>query len=101
MRELLQFERNSYDQLGHLALGFVPAIVTRELLLRVFRIEGQKILFFLVTGFCLATIAFYGLIEWWAVVAMVGSAEEFLGTQGDVWDTQWAIFLALTGAMLA
>jgi len=101
MQELLQFERNPYDRLGHLAQGFVPAIVARELLLRVFRIEGRKILFFLVTCVCLAISALYELIEWWAAVAMGGSAEEFLGTQGDVWDTQWDMFLALTGAILA
>lgn len=101
LQELLGFERNPYDRIGHLAQGFVPAMVARELLLRVFRIEGRKTVFFLVICIALAISAFYELIEWWAAVAMGGSADEFLGTQGDVWDTQWDMFLALTGAILA
>jgi len=101
LQELLDFERNPYDRIGHLAQGFVPAMVARELLLRVFRIEGRKTVFFLVVCIALAISAFYELIEWWAAVAMGGSADEFLGTQGDVWDTQWDMFLALTGAILA
>jgi len=101
LQELLDFERNPYDRIGHLVQGFVPAMVARELLLRVFRIEGRKTVFFLVVCIALAISAFYELIEWWAAVAMGGSADEFLGTQGDVWDTQWDMFLALTGAILA
>jgi len=101
LQELLGFERNPYDRIGHLAQGFVPAMVARELLLRVFHIEGRKILGFLVVCVALAISAFYELIEWWAAVVMGGGAEEFLGTQGDVWDTQWDMFMALTGAILA
>lgn len=101
LQELLGFERNPYDRIGHLAQGFVPAMVARELLLRVFRIEGRKTVFFLVVCIALAISAFYELIEWWAAVVMGGSADEFLGTQGDVWDTQWDMFLALTGAIIA
>ena len=101
LQELLGFERNPYDRIGHLAQGFVPAMVARELLLRVFHIEGRKILNFLVVCVALAISAFYELIEWWAAVVMGGGAEEFLGTQGDVWDTQWDMFMALTGAILA
>lgn len=101
LQELLGFERNPYDRIGHLAQGFVPAMVARELLLRVFHIEGRKILNFLVVCVALAISAFYELIEWWAAVVMGGGAEEFLGTQGDVWDTQWDMFMALTGAVLA
>jgi putative membrane protein len=67
----------------------------------VFRIEGRKTVFFLVVCVVLAISAFYELIEWWAAVVMGGSAEEFLGTQGDVWDTQWDMFLALCGALVA
>jgi len=101
LQELLGFERNPYDRIGHLAQGFVPAMVARELFLRVFHIEGRKIRNFLVVCVALAISAFYELIEWWAAVVMGGGAEEFLGTQGDVWDTQWDMFMALTGATLA
>ncbi|MBX9904571.1 MAG: DUF2238 domain-containing protein [Burkholderiales bacterium] len=101
LQEMLGFERNPYDRIGHLAQGFVPAMVARELLLRVFRIEGRKILNFLVICVALAISAFYELIEWWAAVAIGAGADEFLGTQGDVWDTQWDMFMALTGAVLA
>lgn len=101
LQEMLVFERNPYDRIGHLAQGFVPAMVARELLLRVFRIEGRKILNFLVICVALAISAFYELIEWWAAVAIGAGADEFLGTQGDVWDTQWDMFMALTGAILA
>lgn len=101
LQDIFGFERNPYDRLGHLAQGFVPALVARELLLRVFRIEGRKILNFLVVCVALAISAFYELIEWWSAVAMGAGADEFLGTQGDVWDTQWDMFMALTGAILA
>ncbi len=101
LQELLGFERNPYDRIGHLAQGFVPAMVARELMLRVFRIEGRKTLNFLVISVAMAISAFYELIEWWAAVAMGAGADEFLGTQGDVWDTQWDMFMALTGAILA
>jgi putative membrane protein len=101
LQELLGFERNPYDRIGHLAQGFVPAMVARELLLRVFRIEGRKTVFFLVVCIALAISAFYELIEWWAAVAIGAGADEFLGTQGDAWDTQWDMFMAMTGAILA
>ncbi len=101
VQELLGWARNPYDRLGHLAQGFVPAIIARELLLRVFGITGRKILFFLVLCIALAISAFYELIEWWAALAMGAGAHEFLGTQGDIWDTQWDMFLALTGAIAA
>ena len=101
LQDIFGFERNPYDRLGHLAQGFVPAMVARELLLRVFRIKGRKILGFLVVCVALAISAFYELIEWWSAVAMGAGADEFLGTQGDVWDTQWDMFMALTGAILA
>jgi putative membrane protein len=101
LQELLGFERNPYDRIGHLAQGFVPAMVARELLLRVFRIEGRNILNFLVVCVALAISAFYELIEWWAALLMGADAHEFLGTQGDVWDTQWDMFMAMTGALLA
>ncbi|MBX3665234.1 MAG: DUF2238 domain-containing protein [Burkholderiales bacterium] len=101
LQDLLGFTRNPYDRIGHLAQGFVPAMVARELLLRVFRIEGRKILFFLVLCIALAISAFYELIEWWAALLVGAGADEFLATQGDVWDTQWDMFLALIGAFAA
>jgi len=101
LQDILGFDRNPYDRVGHLAQGFVPAIVARELLLRVFHIEGRRILFFLVVCVALAISAFYELIEWWAALAMGADSHEFLGTQGDIWDTQWDMFLALVGAVAA
>jgi len=101
LQDLLGLMRNPYDRIGHLAQGFVPALVARELLLRVFRIEGRKILFFLVVCVCLAISAFYELVEWWAALLIGAQADEFLATQGDVWDTQWDMFLALIGAVAA
>ncbi len=100
-QDWLGLARNPYDRLGHLAQGFVPAIVARELLLRVFRIERGRFLFFLVVCICLAISAFYELIEWWSALLLGQGAQEFLGTQGDVWDTQWDMFLALVGAVAA
>ena len=101
LQEVLGLMRNPYGRIGHLAQGFVPAMVTREVLLRVFAISGRKVLFFLVVCVCLAISAFYELIEWWAALLIGADADEFLATQGDVWDTQWDMFLALVGAILA
>jgi putative membrane protein len=101
LQDLFGLMRNPYDRIGHLAQGFVPAMVARELLLRVFGISGRKTLFFLVTCVCLAVSAFYELVEWWAALLIGAQADEFLATQGDVWDTQWDMFLALIGAMAA
>jgi putative membrane protein len=101
LQDVLGFMRNPYDRVGHLAQGFVPAMVARELLLRVFGISTRKILFFLVVCICLAISAFYELIEWWTALLIGAEADEFLATQGDVWDTQWDMFLALIGAIAA
>jgi putative membrane protein len=101
LQDWLGFERNPYDRIGHLAQGFIPAIVAREILIRVFRIAPGKLLFFLVTCIALAVSAFYELIEWWSALALGQGAHEFLGTQGDEWDTQWDMFLALCGAVVA
>lgn len=101
VQDWLGLARNPYDRIGHLAQGFVPAIVARELLLRVFQIGRGKFLFFIVVCICLAISAFYELIEWWSAVLLGQGAQDFLGTQGDVWDTQWDMFLALVGAVLA
>lgn len=100
-RDLMEWERNPYDRLGHLAQGFVPALIAREIYLRVAGFPRTKWLFFV----CLCTAAFisvfYEFIEWWAALILKQGADEFLGTQGDVWDTQWDMFLATVGAVLA
>jgi putative membrane protein len=101
VQDLLDLARNHYDRLGHLAQGFVPAILAREILLRTSRLQAGGWLFFLVTCVSLAASAFYELIEWWAALIWGQSAQAFLGTQGDVWDTQWDMFLALCGALSA
>lgn len=97
----LGLARNHYDRLGHLAQGFFPALVAREVLLRRSPLERGKWLFFLVTCVCLAFSALYELIEWWVAVAQSdnGVGEDFLGSQGDPWDAQWDMFLCLLGAL--
>jgi putative membrane protein len=100
-QDLLDLSRNHYDRVGHLAQGFVPAILAREILLRRSPLRRGKWLFFLVVSVCLAFSALYELIEWWAALVGGDSAESFLGTQGDVWDTQWDMFLALLGSIAA
>ena len=100
-QNILGLSRNHYDRLGHFAQGFIPAILARELLLRQTPLIPGRWLGFLCISVCLAFSAFYELIEWWAAIWLGQSAEAFLGTQGDVWDTQWDMFLALCGACLA
>jgi putative membrane protein len=99
VQDALHLARNHYDRLGHFAQGFVPAIVAREVLLRRSPLVRGKWLFFLVTCVCLGISACYELIEWLAAVLGGSSADAFLGTQGDVWDTQWDMFVALIGAI--
>jgi putative membrane protein len=101
LRDLLGLARNHYDRLGHFAQGFVPAIVAREILLRKTPLMPGGWVFFLVTSICLAISAFYELVEWWTALASGEAATAFLGTQGDVWDTQWDMFLCLVGALTA
>jgi putative membrane protein len=101
LRESFDLGRNHYDRLGHFAQGFVPAIVAREILLRLSPLRPGKWLFAIVLSFCLAISAFYELIEWWAAVILGAGADSFLGTQGAVWDTQWDMFMALIGATAA
>jgi len=93
--------RNNYDRFGHFVQGFVPAIFMRELLWRTSPLRGSRWLPFLVVCFCLAFSAFYEFIEWWGALIMGGAAESFLALQGDQWDTQWDMFLALCGAIAA
>ena len=99
--ELFELSRNHFDRLGHFAQGFVPAILAREILLRAAPLVPGKWLFFLVCCVCLAFSASYQFIEWWAAPIGGGAADAFLATQGDIWDTQWDMFLALTGASVA
>lgn len=101
LRDAWDLSRNYYDRVGHLAQGFVPAIVAREILLRRSPLQPGKWLFFIVTSICLAISACYEFLEWWVALASGSDAVAFLATQGDVWDTQWDMFLALVGAMAA
>ena len=93
--------RNNYDKLGHLAQGFIPAIVVREVLIRLSVVVRRGWLGFIVVCICLAISAFYELIEWWVALLSGEAAEAFLGTQGYIWDTQSDMFLALVGAVSA
>lgn len=93
--------RNHYDRLGHLAQGFVPALLAREILLRATPLRGAGWLWLLVTSVALAISALYELLEWAVALISAEAAESFLAMQGDVWDTQWDMFLALIGALLA
>lgn len=101
VRDTFGLSRNPYDRLGHFAQGFVPAIITREMLLRTSPLRPGGWLRFLVVAVCLAISAFYELIEWWTAVAGGHAAEAFLGTQGDVWDTQWDMATCGVGAIVA
>ena len=101
MQDLLDLTRNPYDRLGHFAQGFVPAMIAREILLRTSPLRRGGWLFFIVCCIALAVSVGYEFIEWWTALIGGGSAEAFLGMQGDVWDTQWDMFLALCGAITA
>jgi putative membrane protein len=101
IRDTFGLSRNHYDRVGHFAQGFVPAMVTREILLRTSPLGAGKWLTTIVIAVCLAISALYELLEW-AVAAATGSAAEaFLGTQGDVWDTQKDMAICLAGALVA
>lgn len=99
--EAFGFARNHYDRLGHFAQGFIPAILAREILLRTSPLRPGKWLFVLVAAVCLAFSACYEFFEWAAAITGGESADAFLGTQGDVWDTQWDMFMALIGALVS
>jgi putative membrane protein len=101
MRDAFGFARNHYDRIGHFAQGFVPAVLAREILIRRDVVRRGGWLFFLVTCVCLAFSAFYELVEWWTALLTGSAATAFLGTQGDPWDTQWDMCLALVGALTA
>ncbi|MFN8648116.1 MAG: DUF2238 domain-containing protein [Gemmatimonadales bacterium] len=99
VRDAMGWTRNHYDRLGHLAQGFIPALAAREVLLRTSPLRPGKWLFFLVLCFALALSATYELVEWWTAAGTGEAADAFLGTQGDVWDTQWDMMLAGIGAI--
>jgi len=101
LRDTYELSRNYYDRVGHFAQGFVPAMVAREILLRKSPLVAGRWLFFIVSCICLSISAFYEFIEWWVAVYEGGAADAFLGTQGDVWDTQWDMLIALAGAVTA
>ena len=101
LRDEFHLARNYYDRLGHLAQGFVPAVIVREILMRNAVVNGRRWLFFIVCSIALAISACYEFFEWWVAVASGSGADAFLATQGDVWDTQWDMFMALCGAILA
>jgi putative membrane protein len=99
-RDAFHFSRNHYDRVGHFAQGFVPAILFREILMQKLALRSFAAAI-LSVACCLAFSAFYELIEWWTALATGENATAFLGTQGDVWDTQWDMALALAGAIVA
>lgn len=101
VQELLELERNPYDKLGHFMQGFVPALIAREILLRGGFVAPGKMLAFLALCVAMTISAVYELIEWWVALIAGGGAVDFLGTQGDPWDTQWDMFLAGCGAIAA
>jgi putative membrane protein len=100
-RDTFGLARNHYDRVGHFAQGFVPAILAREILWRRSPLRGSRWLPFVVVSICLAFSACYEFLEWWTALISGEGATAFLGTQGDPWDTQWDMFLALVGATTA
>jgi len=101
LRDAFDWDRNHYDRVGHFAQGFVPAIIAREVLIRRSPVKKGGWLFFVVGSICLAFSALYELFEWWTALASGAKSDAFLGTQGDPWDTQWDMALALTGCILS
>jgi len=101
VRDTFSLSRNYYDRVGHFAQGFAPSIISREILLRKSPLKQGKWLFFIVVCICLALSAFYEFTEWWVALATGTAATDFLGTQGDIWDTQWDMFLAMCGAIIS
>ena len=101
MRDLFHFSRNHYDRIGHFAQGFVPAMIAREIFIRKKVINGARWRAVLIVAVCLAISALYELVEWRTSVMSGSAGDAFLGTQGDVWDTQEDMFFALLGAITA
>ena len=101
LQDVFGFSRNHYDRIGHFAQGFIPAMLAREVFIRRSPLAGSRWLPLVVVCFCLAFSALYELIEFWTALATGEAAEAFLGTQGDVWDTQWDMQMALIGSATA
>ena len=101
LQELLHLNRNPYDKIGHFFQGFVPALIAREVFIRGAHVRGRRMLAFLIVCVVLAISATYELIEWSAALWLGQGADEFLGTQGDPWDTQSDMFFALLGSLAA
>lgn len=101
VRDYFDFHRNNYDRLGHLMQGFGPALGLRELLLKRTILKRGWFTNVIILSMCLAFSAFYEIIEWWSALVMGAGADDFLGTQGDPWDTQWDMFCCLIGASVA
>lgn len=101
MQDWFGFQRNHYDRIGHFVQGFIPALILRELLIRTSSLKPGKWMFALIIGFCLGVSAFYELIEWWTAASQGADANAFLGSQGDIWDAQWDMFLCLIGATVS
>lgn len=101
IRDLFNLQRNNYDKVGHLAQGFIPAIVAREILIRNHVVKNHYWIITFVISICLSISALYELIEWWVAELTGESAEAFLGTQGYMWDTQSDMALALFGSIAA
>jgi len=100
-RELFEGTRNDYDKLGHVAQGFIPAIIAREIVIRLNVFSSRAWMNFFIVAMCLGISAFYELIEWWVALMSGEAAEAFLGTQGYAWDTQSDMGFALAGAIVA
>ena len=101
LQELLGLDRNPYDKIGHFMQGFAPALVAREILLRGDFVRGRRMLAFISLCVVMAISATYELIEWWVALLAGQGATDFLGTQGDPWDTQSDMFFALIGGSIA
>ncbi|WP_179958165.1 DUF2238 domain-containing protein [Chitinimonas arctica] len=101
VQDWLSLSRNPYDKLGHFAQGLVPALLAREVLLRGGHVSGRKMAGFLAICVAMAVSAWYELVEWAAALMMGQGAEEFLGTQGDIWDTQSDMFCAWLGSLVS
>lgn len=101
IKDILQQERNNYDKLGHLAQGFIPAMIAREIIIRKSIITIESWRNFFIICFCLGFSAFYELIEWWVAIFTNEASNDFLGTQGYIWDTQSDMAWALFGTILA
>lgn len=101
IKDILNQDRNNYDKVGHFAQGFIPALITREILIRKDIIKLTNWRNFFIVCFCLAFSAFYELIEWWVALFSKEDVQAFLGTQGYIWDTQSDMALALLGSIIA